>query len=147
MLNLIELHLGHSQGILSALIFAASKTEKELIENIISSVEYLFWIGVRLQQAVTFPSFIEAQRTDILKESKKIHGSRNPTPMMVVLHLLPQVVQKYVDIINKKLSDEPNRRLEIAIQVLRRWPMASLNESSSTYSYARHSRTVLVRLS
>ncbi len=109
---------GHSQGILTALVFAASKTEDELVENIVSSVQYLFWIGVRLQQAVTFPSFIEAQRTDILKESKKIHGSRNPTPMMVVIHLLPQIVQKYVDIINKKLSDEPNRQLEIALQVL-----------------------------
>lgn len=86
------------------------------MENIINSVKYLFWIGVRLQQAVTFPSFIEAQRTDILKESKQIHGSRNPTPMMAVLHMLPQVVQKYVEIINKRLSDEPNRHLEIALQ-------------------------------
>ncbi len=107
---------GHSQGILGAVVFAVSKTENELVENILQAVKFLFWIGVRLQQAVTFPTKISAQRTDILKESKKIHGSRNPTPMMAVFHLLPEVVAKYVDYINKMFADEPDRKLEIGLK-------------------------------
>jgi len=96
-------------------VFALSKTEDELEENIIKAVKISFWIGVRLQQVVPFPTSISSQRADILKEIKK-HNMRQPTPMMSVLLLPPQVVKTYVDNINKMLVEEPERQLEVTLR-------------------------------
>ncbi len=113
---------GHSQGIVPALIFASSKTESELINNIYKAIKMLFWSGVRMQQCTTFSSTTTTttstttpDKNNILKD---IINSQHPTPMMAVFHLLPQTVQQYIDVVNRsaELSKAPERQIELALK-------------------------------
>lgn len=110
---------GHSQGIVSAVVFALSETREQLKQNIFKAVEFLFWTGVRMQQVLSFRPFVS--RNEILEESKKL-SEQTPTPMLAVLHLTPQTVEKYVAVVNQSasLSKAPEKQLEVALKNSRR---------------------------
>eukprot|EP01119_Soliformovum_irregulare_P010017 TRINITY_DN2425_c0_g2_i3.p1 TRINITY_DN2425_c0_g2~~TRINITY_DN2425_c0_g2_i3.p1 ORF type:complete len:3502 (-),score=1233.34 TRINITY_DN2425_c0_g2_i3:1297-11802(-) len=104
---------GHSQGIISAVMFASSKTEKELIDNIYLTVTLLTCLGVRIAELSRCPRL---PRSDVIAESKQL-GHPKMSPMLAVHHLNVDVVRKYVEAINKltSLSKESDRQIEIGL--------------------------------
>lgn len=103
---------GHSQGILSAVIASSSTTFDNLIDNIISYVKLMLWFGIRLQHSVPFSLEV---RSEILQESKQL-GYGKPTPMLAIVHLLDEDINKYIGIVNKSLKGSKERYIELALR-------------------------------
>ncbi len=99
---------GHSQGIMSSVVVASSATEAEFIQNTQKAARYLLWQGIRMQQVSPETTL----NPDIVAESVAA-GDGVPTPMLGLLKLTPETVQKYVERVNKKLP--PERQVELSL--------------------------------
>ncbi|KAL7749388.1 fatty acid synthase alpha subunit Lsd1 [Sorochytrium milnesiophthora] len=88
---------GHSQGIVSAVVVAASHDEQSFIDNTLKALTMLFHIGLRAVQA--FPQ-TSLDPTIILDIQSNNEGT--PSPMLVVSGLPIDQVQGHVDETNRQ---------------------------------------------
>lgn len=99
---------GHSQGIISSVVIAASSTEEDFIKNTEKALGLLFWIGTRAQQV--FPP--TTLNPTILEDSIN-NNEGNPTPMLAVTGLRESQVVKHLEETNSHLA--PERQIEITL--------------------------------
>ncbi|KAH9856627.1 fatty acid synthase [Lenzites betulinus] len=91
---------GHSQGLVSALCIAASKTFEEFFANVRKAIRWLFFSGLRGQQA--FP--VLALEPSIIHDSIE-GGEGAPTPMLSVTGLPLKELEAHIEKTNKHLPD------------------------------------------
>ncbi|KAI0360181.1 fatty acid synthase [Trametes cingulata] len=91
---------GHSQGLVSALCIAASTTYESFSENASKALKWLFYSGLRGQQA--FP--ILALEPSIVQDSVE-GGEGAPTPMLSVTGLSLKDLEGHIAKTNKHLPD------------------------------------------
>ena len=96
--ELIQGTTGHSQGIISAICIAASTTVASFIENASKALKWLFYGGLRGQEA--FP--VLALEPHIVKDATE-GGEGAPTPMLSVTGLALDVLEKHMKDTNKHL--------------------------------------------
>ncbi|KAI9247028.1 hypothetical protein BY458DRAFT_560469 [Sporodiniella umbellata] len=99
---------GHSQGIVTSVIVAASSTEEEFIQNTEKALGLLFWIGTRSQQV--FP--LTTVNPTVMEDSIA-NGEGSPTFMLSVTGLPEGQIIKYVNETNSHLA--PDRQIEIGL--------------------------------
>jgi len=99
---------GHSQGIMSSVVMASSATEAEFLQHSANAVRYLLWQGIRMSEAAPETTL----RPEIVAASVAA-GAGRPTPMMGLLKLSPETVQRYVDRVNAELRQD--RPVEISL--------------------------------
>ncbi|TIC66451.1 hypothetical protein E3Q02_01872 [Wallemia mellicola] len=91
---------GHSQGVISAVVAAASDSYQEFTNNALKALKVLFYIGLRGQE--TFPTLsIEPA----LIEDSIEGGEGEPTPMLSVSGLSLSVLESFVNKTNAHLAD------------------------------------------
>ena len=98
MRELIQGTTGHSQGIVSAVCIATSTTVASFIDNASKAVKWLFYSGLRGQEA--FP--VLALDPHIIKDALE-GGEGVPTPMLSVTGLALDVLEKHIKDTNKHL--------------------------------------------
>ncbi|KAI0368773.1 fatty acid synthase [Pilatotrama ljubarskyi] len=91
---------GHSQGLVSALCIAASTTYESFAENASKALKWLFYSGLRGQQA--FP--LLALEPSIVQDSVE-GGEGAPTPMLSVTGLSLKDLESHITKTNKHLPD------------------------------------------
>ncbi|KAG2522184.1 hypothetical protein JM16_005912 [Phytophthora kernoviae] len=85
--------VGHSQGVVSAVIFSAAKTVEEYVELSVSIIRYMFWQGLRVQE-----TYQEAL-TQYKQDGKKIE---NAGPMLAVRGLAKEHVLKSIEVATRR---------------------------------------------
>ena len=91
---------GHSQGIVSAVVIAASGTFEEFTENSQKSLRWLFYCGLRGQQA--FP--VTAVEPSIVQDAIT-GGEGTPSPMLSIAGLTLKELQPHITKTNQHLPD------------------------------------------
>jgi fatty acid synthase subunit beta len=99
---------GHSQGIVSAVVVAASSTFEEFIENTRLALKWLFFSGLRGQQA--FP--VTALEPGIVQDSLQ-GGEGPPSPMLSVTGLSLKELESHVVGTNEHLPR--TSRLQVSL--------------------------------
>jgi fatty acid synthase subunit alpha, fungi type len=99
---------GHSQGIVSAVVASASCIFEEYVENSKCAVKWLFYSGLRGQEA--FPTLDVSP--NIVKDSLE-GGEGTPSPMLSVTGLLQEELAIYINKTNQYLSD--NSKLQVSL--------------------------------
>lgn len=99
---------GHSQGIISAAVIAASRTEDEFVRNSQQAMRLLFWIGLRAQQA-----FPEATLTPNIVRDSLENGEGHPTPMLSVSNLEESKLRAQIAACNEHLPAD--RQIELGL--------------------------------
>ncbi|KAI1363876.1 fatty acid synthase beta subunit [Xylaria arbuscula] len=90
---------GHSQGIVTAAVIAASTDWESFMLHAKHALTVLFFIGLRSQQAYTRPSI----PLEVMEDTEK-HREGAPTSALCVRGLARVDVQRYVETANKHLS-------------------------------------------
>ncbi|KAI9921603.1 hypothetical protein PsorP6_002324 [Peronosclerospora sorghi] len=85
--------VGHSQGVVSAVIFSAAKTAQEFTELSVSVLRYMFWQGLRVQE--TYQEFL----TQYKQDGKKVH---NASPMLAVRGLKKDHVLNTMEAVKRR---------------------------------------------
>ena len=99
---------GHSQGIVSAVCIAASSSLESFTENSVKALKWLFYSGMRGQQA--FP--VLSLEPNIISDS--IEGGEGvPSPMLSVSGLLLKDLKPHIDNTNKYLPE--NSKLYVSL--------------------------------
>lgn len=91
---------GHSQGIVSAVAIATSSTFEAFTENTHKAIKWLFYCGLRGQQA--FP--ITALKPSIVQDSIQ-GGEGTPSPMLSITGLALKDLEMHITDTNKHLPD------------------------------------------
>ncbi len=99
---------GHSQGIMSSVVVAASATEAAFTRNSAQAVRYLLWQGLRMAEAAP-----ETTLHPEIVAASEAAGDGRPTPMLGILKLSPELVGRYVEQVNRELPAE--RPVEISL--------------------------------
>jgi fatty acid synthase subunit beta len=102
------------QGIVAAVVFASSKTEEELVKNMLQAMKMLLWLGVRTAQCVPFAATVNSE---VAQESKQL-GYGVPTPMLAVFHLPPDTLLQHIHEVNRLTSlscKTPDRQIELSL--------------------------------
>ena len=89
---------GHSQGIISAVVVATSGTFEEFVENSHKALKWLFYSGLRGQQA--FP--VTSVEPNIVQDAI-IGGEGTPSPMLSIAGLTLKELQPHVTQTNQHL--------------------------------------------
>ncbi|EIW57289.1 fatty acid synthase [Trametes versicolor FP-101664 SS1] len=100
LLSRLQGSTGHSQGLVSALCIAASKTNESFFENASKALRWLFYSGLRGQQA--FP--VLALEPSIVQDSVE-GGEGAPSPMLSVTGLPLKDLEAHIAKTNKHLPD------------------------------------------
>lgn len=99
---------GHSQGIISAVCISVSGSHESYLENASRSLKWLFFSGLRGQEA--FP--VLALESNVVRDS--IEGSEGiPTPMLSVTGLLLKDLTPHIISTNKHLP--ANSRVQVSL--------------------------------
>uniref|UniRef100_K3WEQ6 Fatty acid synthase subunit alpha n=1 Tax=Globisporangium ultimum (strain ATCC 200006 / CBS 805.95 / DAOM BR144) TaxID=431595 RepID=K3WEQ6_GLOUD len=85
--------VGHSQGIVSAAVFATAKTDEEFSEISVRFVRYMFWHGLRAQE-----TFLEI----VAQQKKNVKVDKDATPMLAVRGLSKEHVLKAIEVANRR---------------------------------------------
>jgi fatty acid synthase subunit alpha len=99
---------GHSQGIVSAVVISASSTFESFEENSLKALKWLFFSGLRGQEA--FPPV--AIEPSIIEDSIE-GGEGTPSPMLSVTGLSLQVLEPHIKKTNSHLP--ANSQLHISL--------------------------------
>jgi fatty acid synthase subunit alpha len=99
---------GHSQGIVSAVVIAASGTFDEFVDNSHKAIKWLFYSGLRGQQA--FP--ITSVEPSIVQDAIS-GGEGTPSPMLSVAGLTLKEFQPHVSKTNQHLP--ANSQLHVSL--------------------------------
>ncbi|TFK27788.1 fatty acid synthetase alpha subunit [Coprinopsis marcescibilis] len=92
---------GHSQGIVSAVAISASSSFEDFTENSIKALKWLFYAGLRGQEA--FP--VTAVEPSIVQDSIE-GGEGSPTPMLSVTGLSLKELEPHITQTNKHLPEK-----------------------------------------
>ncbi|OWZ18416.1 Fatty acid synthase subunit alpha, partial [Phytophthora megakarya] len=95
--------VGHSQGVVSAVIFSAAKTAQEFVEIGVSVLRYMFWQGLRAQE--TYQNLL----TQYKQDGKKIQDA---SPMLAVRGLQKEHVLKAIEVA-KRRTKSPDLQLSL----------------------------------
>ncbi|KAE9067205.1 Fatty acid synthase subunit beta, partial [Phytophthora fragariae] len=95
--------VGHSQGVVSAVIFSAAKTAKEFAEIGVSVLRYMFWQGLRAQE--TYDQLL----TQYKQDGKKLE---NAGPMLAVRGLKKEHVLKAIEVAQRR-TKTPDLQLSL----------------------------------
>ncbi|KAG2789199.1 Fatty acid synthase subunit beta [Phytophthora cactorum] len=95
--------LGHSQGVVSAVIFSTAKTAQEFVEIGVSVLRYMFWQGLRAQE--TYQLLL----TQYKQDGKNIE---NAGPMLAVRGLKKEHVLKAIEVA-KRRTKSPDLHLSL----------------------------------
>ncbi|KAL4138997.1 hypothetical protein PRIC2_002497 [Phytophthora ramorum] len=87
--------IGHSQGVVSAVVFSAATTAQEFQELGVTALRYMFWQGLRTQE--TYQELL----TQCGRGSKK---AENATPMLAVRGLDKERVSKAIEITKRRIK-------------------------------------------
>lgn len=90
--------IGHSQGVVSAIVFAISKNQDDFVQNTVHFVQYMFFHGLRVQQMRPMPSISDAI-----------------TPMLSVRKLQVEMVEKVIVQVNQKLQLTSSTGLQVSL--------------------------------
>jgi fatty acid synthase subunit beta len=85
--------VGFSQGVVSAVVFAAAKTTEEFSEISVRFVRYMFWHGLRAQE--TYLDIVAQQ-----KKNAKV--DKDATPMLAVRGLSKEHVVKAIEVAKRR---------------------------------------------
>ena len=99
---------GHSQGIVSAVVIAASGTFEEFVDNSHKAIKWLFYSGLRGQQA--FP--VTSVEPSIVQDAIA-GGEGTPSPMLSVAGLTLKELQPHVNKTNQHLP--ANSQLHVSL--------------------------------
>lgn len=99
---------GHSQGIVSAIVISASGTFDEFTENSRKALKWLFYSGLRGQQAFPITAIEPGMMQDAIDG-----GEGTPTPMLSVAGLSYKDLQPHIDVTNKHLA--PNAQIAVSL--------------------------------
>ncbi|KAF8525925.1 hypothetical protein BU17DRAFT_74311 [Hysterangium stoloniferum] len=99
---------GHSQGIVSAVVISASSTFEEYFVNAEKALKWLFYSGLRGQEA--FP--VLSMEPSIVKDSVE-GGEGTPSPMLGVTGLALPELKKFIEKTNAHLPD--NSQLYVSL--------------------------------
>ncbi|RKO84453.1 hypothetical protein BDK51DRAFT_23017, partial [Blyttiomyces helicus] len=99
---------GHSQGIVSSVVLAASETEKQFVQTTQKALGLLFWIGVRSQRACPATTLNPNILQDSLANAEGV-----PTPMLSVTGLSLAEVKKHADTTNSFLPSDRKVHLSL----------------------------------
>ncbi len=102
---------GHSQGIITAAVIAASTDWESFETQTTNALTILFWIGIRSQDAYPLPSLSPS----VLEDSRG-HGEGTPTPALAIRGLPHATLDKHIDIMNGQLP----RHRQIAVSLVNR---------------------------
>ncbi|GMF15412.1 unnamed protein product [Phytophthora lilii] len=80
--------IGHSQGVVSAVLFSAAKTAQEFQEIAISAMRYMFWQGLRVQE--TYQELLVQHK----QHEKRVESA---SPMLAVRGLKKEQVLKAIE--------------------------------------------------
>lgn len=100
--------VGHSQGVVSAVVISKSRTMQDFFENSSQALQLLFWIGLRAMQVHPHTTL----NPKILSDSIN-HGEGTPMPMLAVSNLSFAELQAQLDISNKFLSE--GQKIEVSL--------------------------------
>ncbi|KAI0517884.1 fatty acid synthase beta subunit [Xylaria bambusicola] len=92
---------GHSQGIVTAAVIAASVDRDSFMRHAEEALTVLFFIGMRSQQAYPRPSIAP----EVIDDTEK-HGEGTPTSALCVRGLARPIVERYVETANKHLPTD-----------------------------------------
>ncbi|KAL4137325.1 hypothetical protein PRIC2_000847 [Phytophthora ramorum] len=95
--------IGHSQGVVSAVIFSVAKTAQEFVDVGVSVLRYMFWQGLRAQE--TYQELL----TQYKQDGKKIG---NAGPMLAVRGLKKEHVVKAIEVA-KRRTKSPDLQLSL----------------------------------
>ncbi|EEY57118.1 fatty acid synthase subunit alpha, putative [Phytophthora infestans T30-4] len=95
--------VGHSQGVVSAVIFSAAKTAQELVDIGVSVLRYMFWQGLRAQETY------QHQLTQYKQNGKNVE---NAGPMLAVRGLKKEHVLKSIEVA-KRRTKSPDLHLSL----------------------------------
>ncbi|KAL3671875.1 hypothetical protein V7S43_002543 [Phytophthora oleae] len=95
--------VGHSQGVVSAVIFSAAKTAQEFVTVGVSVLRYMFWQGLRAQE--TYQHLL----TQYKQDGKKVE---NAGPMLAVRGLKKEHVLKAIEVA-KRRTKSPDLQLSL----------------------------------
>ena len=99
---------GHSQGIVSAVVIAASATFEEFVDNSHKAIKWLFYSGLRGQQA--FP--VTSVEPSIVQDAI-VGGEGTPSPMLSVAGLTLKELEPHVTTTNQHLPT--NSQLHVSL--------------------------------
>ena len=99
---------GHSQGVVSAVVIAASTTFESFMTNVTKAVRWLFFCGLRGQEA--FP--VLSVEPSIIQDSIE-GGEGSPSPMLAVTGLALKDLEPHIKKTNIHLFD--NSQLHISL--------------------------------
>lgn len=99
---------GHSQGVVSAIVISVSNTWDEYIQNSIKASRWLFYCGLRGQEAFPAVAIDPAIALDSIEG-----GEGQPTPMLSINGLGLQELERYVAKSNNLLAD--NSKLSLSL--------------------------------
>ncbi|KAI8872143.1 fatty acid synthase [Ramicandelaber brevisporus] len=100
---------GHSQGIISAVVIAASSSDELFAINSEKALGLLFWIGTRSQQVFPPTTINPAIVEDSIANNEGV-----PMPMLSITNLRHSEVQGHVDAANQHLPAD--RQISIALR-------------------------------
>ncbi|OWZ15871.1 Fatty acid synthase subunit alpha [Phytophthora megakarya] len=95
--------IGHSQGVVSAVVFSAAKTTQEFQELSVAMLRYMFWQGLRTQE--TYQELLVQYNQD----HKKVE---NASPMLAVRGLNKEQVARTIESVQCR-SRIPNLQLSL----------------------------------
>ncbi|KAL3656946.1 hypothetical protein V7S43_018151 [Phytophthora oleae] len=95
--------IGHSQGVVSVVIFSAAKTAQEFVGIGVSMLRYMFWQGLRVQE--TYQHHLIQYKQD----GKKIETAG---PMLAVRGLKKEHVLKAIEVV-KRCTKMPDLQLSL----------------------------------
>ncbi|KAF9467993.1 fatty acid synthase [Collybia nuda] len=99
---------GHSQGIVSAVVIAASGTFESFTENTCKALKWLFYSGLRGQEA--FP--IVSLEPNIVQDAVE-GGEGTPTPMLSITGLSLKELEPHIEKTNSHLPD--NSKVQVSL--------------------------------
>ena len=102
--------MGHFQGIVSVVVIAASGTFEEFINNSHKAIKWLFYSGLRGQQA--FP--VTSVEPTIVQDSI-VGREGTPSPMLSIAGLNLSELQPHVSKTNQHLQDNSELQLHLSL--------------------------------
>jgi malonyl CoA-acyl carrier protein transacylase len=117
---------GHSQGVVSASLFALGLEHDKNYEHTSRFIKFLFYTSFRGQQITP----VENQMEELIKESKEL-GDRDLSPMAAVLNCQLERLEKFISQFNNEKKD--NEKVYISLyntpdsNVISAYPYSMLN--------------------
>lgn len=99
---------GHSQGLITAMVIAASDSWESFNQEVVKGITLLFYIGLYSQREYPFTSLAPSILEDSVAE-----GEGKPSPMLSVRDLTKEQLESFIDATNKHLPKEKHINISL----------------------------------